>query len=847
MPHKHPIYDTDQHFKIDGDSRVVTNMSDVKVALMQGDHNSERFTFEIPRYVDGHDMSLCNICQIHYLNVGSATRATNAGVYEVEDLQTDPNDEENRVVLSWLLSSNVTMYVGSLSFVIRFGCSTDGKIDYIWNTAVHSGINVSNSIYNSEGVVQDYTDILEQWRDKLFSTYGKSAYQHALDNGFEGTEQEWLESLKGPKGDKGETGEQGPQGIQGIPGEQGPQGEQGPKGETGLKGPKGDKGDSGEQGLQGPKGETGQQGIQGPQGERGEDGYTPILNLTEEADGVTVTVQNKDSQKTAKIKNGKDYEHSEEFTQLAQQVRDDKNSVDQTATNFEQISSQAVTEINTSKDNAVTSINETKILSVEAVEEKGNEILQSFPSDFPTQMATKLDKQQGVENSGKALVIGEDGNVVPGENYVKIDSTLTKEGQAADAKATGDKIAQLEESINKILEDSYPYSYGFVEHMDILSPSNRIEYVGINQNFTAMSINLTEHTTNYGSWSEFPSLVENKPYMVRSTGEADYELDPNDYTKKLDGSESDVANTAYDGGAFAKFQKIYVKRWVNGNDRHVRFSFIQIDGYHPCGFIDTDGSEMDYVWLPMFYGSTVSGKMRSLSGLQQDINQTTAIQNTNITAFSNRAAFFGGSIIETIKDMLYMLFKTTDIQQACGKGNSAGYNSAASPYYGVLPNAVVGGGQFYGSSDGKSLNKIFHSIVLGSYQQYQRDPYYLVVNGQYKVSTDYTYDPTGEEYIDTGINSETVTASKWLYPHISKPVDGFGCIPVAPFSGSTATGYCDGVYHPQDKNFTAVVLRFGRCANGSAAGLSCLHLAYSAADAYWAFSASVLLRPPVAT
>ncbi len=284
---------------------------------------------------------------------------------------------------------------------------------------------------------------------------GKSAYQHAVDNGFEGTEQEWLESLKGPKGDKGEPGDVGPQGEQGIQGpqgsqgpkgdkgEQGLQGIQGPKGETGLQGPKGEKGESGEQGLQGPKGETGQQGIQGPQGERGEDGYTPILNLTEEADGVTVTVQNKDSQKTAKIKNGKDYEHSEEFTQLAQQVRDDKNSVDQTVTNFEQISSQAVTEINTSKDNAVTSINETKIQSVEAVEEKGNEILQSFPSDFPTQMTTKLDKQQGVENSGKALVIGEDGNVVPGENYVKIDSTLTKEGQAADAKATGDKILQF--------------------------------------------------------------------------------------------------------------------------------------------------------------------------------------------------------------------------------------------------------------------------------------------------------------------------------------------------------------------------------------------------------------------
>lgn len=171
MPHKHPIYDTDPHFKIDGDTRVITNMSDVRVALMQGDHNSERFTFEIPRYVDGHDMSICNICQVHYLNIGSSNRATNAGIYEVEDLQVDPQDEQNRVLLSWLISSNVTMYVGNLSFVIRFGCSTDGKVDYIWNTAVCTGINVSSSIYNSEGVVQDYTDILEQWRDKLFSTY----------------------------------------------------------------------------------------------------------------------------------------------------------------------------------------------------------------------------------------------------------------------------------------------------------------------------------------------------------------------------------------------------------------------------------------------------------------------------------------------------------------------------------------------------------------------------------------------------------------------------------------------------------------------------------------------------
>ena len=98
---------------------------------------------------------------------------------------------------------------------------------------------------------------------------GLSAYQVAVQHGFEGTEAEWLISLKGekgetgPKGDKGDTGEKGatgergPQGLQGERGLQGVQGEQGEPGIQGPVGPKGEKGDQGEQGPQGPKGETG--------------------------------------------------------------------------------------------------------------------------------------------------------------------------------------------------------------------------------------------------------------------------------------------------------------------------------------------------------------------------------------------------------------------------------------------------------------------------------------------------------------------------------------------------------------------------------------------------------------
>ena len=38
---------------------------------------------------------------------------------------------------------------------------------------------------------------------------GKSAYEIAVEEGFSGDEQEWLDSLIGPKGDKGEKGDPG--------------------------------------------------------------------------------------------------------------------------------------------------------------------------------------------------------------------------------------------------------------------------------------------------------------------------------------------------------------------------------------------------------------------------------------------------------------------------------------------------------------------------------------------------------------------------------------------------------------------------------------------------------------
>lgn len=239
---------------------------------------------------------------------------------------------------------------------------------------------------------------------------------------------------------KGDPGERGPQGI---PGEQGPRGEQGPQG---PKGDPGEAGAKGEQGIQGPQGIPGEAGAKG---DNGNDGYSPTVSVAEDQDGVTVTVHNKDGEQTAKVKNGKDYEHSEEFSALASQVRADKESVDQSKISIEQTVAQAEEKVNSAGTIAIQGVQNEGTKQITEIQSKGEEILHSFPQDFPTQMATKLDKQQGVENKGKALVIGEDGLVVPGEvqsggDGIAIINTMSGESPLV--------IPDSAERVNKRLE-----------------------------------------------------------------------------------------------------------------------------------------------------------------------------------------------------------------------------------------------------------------------------------------------------------------------------------------------------------------------------------------------------------
>ena len=173
MAHIHEVIDSDKCFTIDPITRLIVNdAGNKKTQLIQNDHNSERFAFQLPRYIEGHDMSLSNKVEVHYINLDQTSNERSVGVYEVTDLALSEDNES--VLLSWLISNNATKYVGVLSFAICFKCMSDDVIDYSWNTAINSSIQIAKGMYNSEIIIKDYIDVLEVWKEEFMSSIGLS-------------------------------------------------------------------------------------------------------------------------------------------------------------------------------------------------------------------------------------------------------------------------------------------------------------------------------------------------------------------------------------------------------------------------------------------------------------------------------------------------------------------------------------------------------------------------------------------------------------------------------------------------------------------------------------------------
>ena len=145
-------------------------------------------------------------------------------------------------------------------------------------------------------------------------TDGKSAYQIAVEQGYQGSESDWLSSLKGDKGNTGAKGNPGQDGADGksayaIAVEHGYEDSEEKwllslKGEKGDTGERGEKGDTGDRGLQGVPGEKGEKGDAGVAGKDGTDGFSPIANVVKNGSVITITITDKNGTTTVTLTEG---------------------------------------------------------------------------------------------------------------------------------------------------------------------------------------------------------------------------------------------------------------------------------------------------------------------------------------------------------------------------------------------------------------------------------------------------------------------------------------------------------------------------------------------------------------
>lgn len=352
---------------------------------------------------------------------------------------------------------------------------------------------------------------------------------------------------------------------------------------------------------------------------------------------------------------------------------------------------------------------------------------------------------------------------------------------------------------------------------------------------------------SYGSWANAWFLP--RPCVLKFDGTVDYYLNPNDYSKKTDGTASTIDSSNSTGNVMLEFPKIWVKRVNDGNGaRTVSIAPVNVDGTYKCwSNINAEDKEVDHFYLPAYNGTIHSSKMRSLSGVTLNAtyapNYTRAQEVTAATA--NNPTGKNMWYTETwadfclIYDLLYLMGKSLDVQRTFGQGLSSGSETAMRAYVTGTHNAK---GLFYGDISGTSTAvKVLGMENLWGCRWHGvagliNDNGTLKVKMTYGVadgSTAVGYNTTGSGYLNYGSTYGTAGFVKKMQADNTM---GYKIIETA---GTDATYYCD--YYYVNNSISAYAL-LGSSGNDAKCGF-CVSLGDGAASTSWVIGGSLSCRP----
>lgn len=339
------------------------------------------------------------------------------------------------------------------------------------------------------------------------------------------------------------------------------------------------------------------------------------------------------------------------------------------------------------------------------------------------------------------------------------------------------------------------YLFGYDLVKSTSSPSGRVSYPDDvdNAGFTPAKMNFGG-SFSYGDWNFAPGeKFMPRPCMLTYAGVVDHYLNPNDYTQKAEGGASKVADTSFGGNAMMEWPKIYTKRWEEGGVYHFRCSDTPQDESWECwSNYDRLNNQIDHFYTPIYFGSNVSSKLRSISGQANMVSQnaTTEINYAKANGNDWYTEVLADRLL--IQDLLVMMGKSTDGQTVYGKGR-CDTNSA------VNTGTMNSRGMFWGSNNGTDGVKVFGMEHFWG-NLWRRTAGWMNVNGTQKVKlTRGTKDgSTASDYNTDGNGYKTVsgaTPSGTSGGYISSmKTEGFGRIPVTA-SGSSSTFEADGLWY----------------------------------------------------
>lgn len=138
--------------------KTITNLG------VENDDDVLRLKFKMPRYLGKVDLSTFSI-RINYINANG-----DSDVYKV----TDATVTTEYITFTWLVGPVATAYKGNTKFIVCMVVTdSEATIQNEYNTSIAT-LPVLEGLEVDEGVISEYSDILEQWEQRLFDA-GDSA------------------------------------------------------------------------------------------------------------------------------------------------------------------------------------------------------------------------------------------------------------------------------------------------------------------------------------------------------------------------------------------------------------------------------------------------------------------------------------------------------------------------------------------------------------------------------------------------------------------------------------------------------------------------------------------------